>query len=91
MVTAFVLISVEDKRVHETVKALLQHKGVTEIHVVAGEYDMVAVIRVQDNATLANLITEKIVTAPGVERTKTLFALESHSRYDLNEIYGESK
>lgn len=91
MVTAFVLISVEDKRVHETVKALLQHKGVTEIHVVAGEYDMVAVIRVQDNATLANLITDKIVTAPGVERTKTLFALESHSRYDLNEIYGESK
>ena len=91
MVTAFVLISVEDKRVHETVKALLQHKGVTEIHVVAGEYDMVAVIRVQDNASLANLITDKIVTAPGVERTKTLFALESHSRYDLNEIYGESK
>ena len=89
MVTAFVLISVEDKRVHETVKALLQHDGVTEIHVVAGEYDIVAVIRVEDNATLANLITEKIVTAPGVERTKTLFALESHSRYDLNEIYGE--
>ena len=89
MVTAFVLISVEDKRVHETVKALLQHSGVTEIHVVAGEYDIVAVIRVEDNAILANLITEKIVTAPGVERTKTLFALESHSRYDLNEIYGE--
>ena len=91
MVTAFVLISVEDKRVHETVKALLQHSGVTEIHVVAGEYDIVAVIRVEDNAILANLITEKIVTAPGVERTKTLFALESHSHYDLNEIYGESK
>ena len=91
MVTAFVLISVEDKRVHETVKALLQHSGVTEIHVVAGEYDIVAVIRVEDNAILANLITEKIVTAPGVERTKTLFALESHSRYDLNEIYGESR
>ena len=89
MVTAFVLISVEDKRVHETVKALLQHSGVTEIHVVAGEYDIVAVIRVEDNAILANLIPEKIVTAPGVERTKTLFALESHSRYDLNEIYGE--
>ena len=91
MVTAFVLICVEDKRAHETVKALLQHKGVTEIHIVAGEYDMVAVIRVKSNEELASLITEKIVTAPGVERTKTLFALESHSRYDLNEIYGESR
>lgn len=88
MVTAFVLICVEDRKVHETVKSLLQHQGVTEIHVVAGEYDMVAVIRVKDNETLANLITDKIVTAPGVERTKTLFALESHSPHDLDEIFG---
>ena len=80
----------EDKRAHETVKALLQHKGVTEIHIVAGEYDMVAVIRVKSNEELASLITEKIVTAPGVERTKTLFALESHSSYDLAEIFGEN-
>lgn len=90
MVTAFVLICVEDKKVHETVKALLKHKGVTEIHIVAGEYDMVAVIRVKDNAELANLITEKIVSAPGVERTKTLFALESHSPYDLKEMFGDN-
>ena len=90
MVTAFVLICVEAKRAHETVKALLQHKGVTEIHIVAGEYDMVAVIRVKSNEELASIITEKIVTAPGVERTKTLFALESHSSYDLAEIYGDN-
>lgn len=90
MVTAFVLISVEDKRAHETVKALLQHHGVTEIHIVAGEYDMVAVVRVKSNEELASLITDKIVSAPGVERTKTLFALESHSSYDLNEIFGDN-
>jgi len=88
MVTAFVLICVEDKKVHETTKALLQHQGVTEIHVVAGEYDMVAVVRVRTNEELSSIITDKIVCAPGVERTKTLFALESHSPYDLNEIFG---
>ncbi|MDQ0289555.1 Lrp/AsnC family transcriptional regulator [Oligosphaera ethanolica] len=90
MVTAFVLISVEDKRVHETVRALLEQRGVTEVHVVAGEYDMVAVIRVQDNKDLANLITNTIVNAPGVERTKTLFALESHSTYDLPALFGNN-
>jgi DNA-binding Lrp family transcriptional regulator len=90
MVTAFVLISVEDRKVHETVRALLKHHGVTEIHIVAGEYDMVAVIRVKDNETLARLITDQIVNAPGVERTKTLFALESHSTFDLQDIYGET-
>lgn len=91
MVTAFVLISVEDRRVHETVRALLQHRGVTEIHIVAGEYDMVAVVRVQDNETLAKLITNEIVHAPGVERTKTLFALESHSTFDLNQIFSDNQ
>ena len=85
MVTAFVLISVEDRKVHETVKALIQCKGVTEIHVVAGDYDMVAVIRVADNMELGN----KIVNAPGVERTKTLFALESHSTFDLQSMFME--
>ena len=91
MVTAFVLISVEDRKVHETVKALLQQQGVTEIHIVAGEYDMVAIIRVPDNETLGNLITNQIVNAPGVERTKTLFALESHSHYDLAAMYSHQQ
>ena len=89
MVTAFVLISVEDRKVHETVKALMQCSGVTEIHIVAGDYDMVAVIRVADNMELGSLITNKIVNAPGVERTKTLFALESHSKFDLQSIFME--
>ena len=89
MVTAFVLISVEDRQVHETVKALLKVDGVSEIHVVAGDYDMVAVVRVMDNTQLGNIITNHIVNAPGVERTKTLFALESHSKFDLAQIFCE--
>jgi DNA-binding Lrp family transcriptional regulator len=56
---------------------------------VAGDYDMVAVIRVADNMELGNLITNKIVNAPGVERTKTLFALESHSTFDLQSMFME--
>ena len=43
MVTAFVLISVEDCSVHETVKTLLPVHGITEMHIVAGDYDLVAV------------------------------------------------
>ena len=31
----------------------------------------------------------KDVNAPGVERTKTLFALESHSKFDLQSIFME--
>ena len=89
MVTAFVLISIVDRKVHETVKALQKNPGVTEVHIVAGEYDLVAVIRVDSNEKLADIITNGIVNAPGVERTKTLFSLESYSSFDLNSIFSE--
>lgn len=89
MVTAFVLISITDYKVHETVDVLQKTPGVSEVHIVAGEYDLVAVIRVSNNEKLAELITGKIVDAPGVERTKTLFALESYSVYDLKKIFSE--
>jgi DNA-binding Lrp family transcriptional regulator len=83
MVTAFVLINVQDRKVHEIADSLLAYEGVTELHIVAGEYDMVAVLRVRDNQYLSELITQKIIHTSGVERTKTLFALESFSPFDL--------
>lgn len=89
MVTAFVLINVVDKKVHEAARVLWASDGVAEVHIIAGEYDLVAVVRVKDNVELSHVITHVIVNAPGVERTKTLFALESFSIYDLNAIFSE--
>ncbi|MBN2450079.1 MAG: Lrp/AsnC ligand binding domain-containing protein [Lentisphaeria bacterium] len=88
MVTAFVLIQVQDKKVRELAEQLLGFAGVTEVHVVAGEYDIVAVVRVADNHDLSDLITRRIVPAPGVGRTKTLFSLECHSTYALEALFG---
>ena len=88
MVTAFVLINVQDKKVHEIAQNLLAYEGVTELHVVAGEYDMVAILRVRDNQDLSTLITQNIIHTSGVERTKTLFALESFSPFDLSACFG---
>ena len=87
MVTAFVLISVKNKQFRETADHLLRFPGITELHLVAGEYDMVAVVRVGTNPELSQLITQHIVQAPGVERTKTLFALETFSRFDLSKVF----
>jgi DNA-binding Lrp family transcriptional regulator len=88
MVTAFVLISVKDKQFRQTSDYLLQFPGITELHLVAGEYDMVAVVRVASNPELSHLITSHIIQAPGVERTKTLFALDTYSLFDLSALYG---
>jgi DNA-binding Lrp family transcriptional regulator len=83
MVTAFVLINIEDKNVKKLAETLLEFPGIKEVYPVAGEYDMVAVVRVGDNHALSELITEKIIHATGVLRTKTLFALQCYSKHDI--------
>lgn len=87
MVTAFVLVNIRDRKTQDIAEELLTQEGVKEAHVVAGEYDMVAVVRVADNSTLSHLITECIAHIDGIERTKTLFALRSFSSYDLSSIF----
>jgi DNA-binding Lrp family transcriptional regulator len=69
---------------------MLEMPGICEVHVVAGEYDMVAVIRVADNQSLSELITGRLIHTPGVHRTKTLVALRSHSPFDLEQAFGQS-
>jgi DNA-binding Lrp family transcriptional regulator len=76
MVTAFVLINVEDRHLQEIAAGLKQYEGIDEVHVVAGEYDMLAVVRVEDNAALARLLTDNVMHTPGVQRTKTLISLQ---------------
>ena len=88
MVTAFVLIHVEGTRLRDVADSLLAFPGVKEVHVVAGEYDIVAVLRVKENAQLSELITGQIIHVAGVERTKTLFALESYCEHDLSKLFG---
>mgnify|MGYP006291188385 CR=1 FL=1 len=87
MVTAFVLINVQDETMSDIAGELLTFDGVKEVHVVAGEYDMVAVVRVKENSALSDLITQKVIHVAGVERTKTLFALQSYSHLDLGAVY----
>ncbi|MEA2011491.1 MAG: Lrp/AsnC ligand binding domain-containing protein [Verrucomicrobiota bacterium] len=87
MVTAIVLINVERKEVKKAVDSLMGMEGITEVYPVAGEYDMVAMIRVKDNHILSKLITEKITHMESIHHTKTLFALGVHSKIDLDKAY----
>ena len=87
MVNAFILINIEEKNVREITNNLLEVEGVTEVYPIAGEYDILAVVRVIDNPTLANIIIEEIIHKPGVRHTKTLFALDSYAKVDLEEVF----
>ena len=62
--------------------------GVAEIYAVAGEYDLVVIIRVKNNADLAEIIASKMThDIRGIIHTKTLVTLNSYSKYDLEKIF----
>jgi len=87
MVTAIVLINAERKRVQETADALHKLPGISEVYSVAGEYDLVAVIRVRENEELAELITGHLLKLEGIQKTETLIAFAAYSKYDLEHIF----
>jgi DNA-binding Lrp family transcriptional regulator len=77
MVTAIVLINTNAVRIHEIGRQLSELPEVQNTYLVAGEYELICVIKAADNQTLSQIITRNIVHVEGVERTKTLLALET--------------
>jgi DNA-binding Lrp family transcriptional regulator len=87
MVTAIVLINTRRDKIPETVQALVDLPGVAEVYSVAGEYDVAAIIRVKENEQLADLVTRRMLKLDGIERTHTLIAFESFSKFDLDRMF----
>jgi len=88
MVTAVVLINVSRSKLQEVVQALLGIEGVSEVYTVAGEYDLVAMVRVASNQALSKIVCDTLPhQVSGITHTKTLFALEAKSRHDLAKLF----
>lgn len=87
MITAIVLINVERTKVDEVAQRLLTLDGVTEAFSVAGQYDLVALIRTKTNEQIADLVTSRILDIPHITRTETLMAFKAFSRDDLGAMF----
>jgi DNA-binding Lrp family transcriptional regulator len=87
MVTALVLMHVEGDRVDEVAQRLIAWPGVSEVYSIAGGWDLAAILRVQRNEEVADLVTHKILKTPGVEETETLIAFKAYSRHDLERMF----
>ena len=87
MVNAIILINAVRNKIPETVAALAELPGVAEVYSVAGQYDVVAIIRVKENEQLAELVTKKMLKLEGIERTSTLIAFEAFSKFDLERMF----
>ncbi|MBW2148657.1 MAG: Lrp/AsnC ligand binding domain-containing protein [Deltaproteobacteria bacterium] len=87
MVTAIVLIHADRKMINETAEELVKTEGISEVYSVAGQWDLVAVVRAKDNELLADIITNHMLRLPGILKTETLIAFRALSRYDLERLF----
>ena len=87
MVNAFVLANVKRNAINETAQALLEIDGVTEVYSVAGDWDIVIVIRVQENDQLADVVTNHMLQLDAIVKTKTLIGFRAFSNHDLDRLF----
>ena len=83
MVTAIILITMEQGQVPEVAEALMKLPGIAEAYSVAGEYDLVAIARVRLHEDLAELVTAQLQRIPGILATNTLIAFRAYAMKDL--------
>ena len=88
MATAIILINVERARIQSASQEILGLPGITEVYSVAGDWDLVAIARVDENDKLAKLVTEDMIAIKGIISTNTLIAFRQYSRYDLDRMFG---
>lgn len=87
MVSTVVLLNVERGKINEVATKLAELDGVSEVFSVAGRFDLVAILRVKDNESMAELVTEEMLHINGVTRSETLVAFRVFSRHDLESMF----
>ena len=86
-VHAVVLIQCEVDEISEAAQAIADLDGVSEVYSVAGEFDLIAIVRVADHGDLATVIPGGIAKVEGVERTETLTSFPVYSNHDLERLF----
>jgi len=86
-VHAVVLIQCEVDEISEAAQAIADIDGVSEVYSVAGEFDLIAIVRVAEHVDLATVIPGGIAMVDGVERTETLISFQVYSKHDLERLF----
>lgn len=87
MVSSIVLMNIERGMISTVANVLTDIDGVSEVYSVAGQYDLVCVIRVKDNDKLAEVVTEKMLQVDGILETETLISFRVYSKHDLENMF----
>ena len=86
-VHAVVLIQCDVDGLAAAAEAIADLDGVSEVYSVAGEFDLVAIVRVPAHDDLAKVIPGGIARVDGVARTESLIAFQVYSKHDLERMF----
>ncbi|MFB9236219.1 Lrp/AsnC family transcriptional regulator [Plantactinospora siamensis] len=87
MITAIVLIDCATDSIPEVAEALAELPGVSEVYSVAGNTDLIAIVRVREFDQVAEVIAGRISKVPGVTNTESHIAFRAYSQHDLEEAF----
>jgi len=87
MITTIVMVSVEANRIPEVAQEIAGLDGVSEVYSVAGDVDLIAIVRVREFDQIAEVIAGRLSKVAGVLHTDTHVAFRAYSRHDLDTAF----
>ncbi|MFW6437204.1 MAG: Lrp/AsnC family transcriptional regulator [Halococcoides sp.] len=76
MVIAFSMVTANTGEADRLKREIEAIEGVTEVHVVAGDVDLIARVAVDSPADVKSVAADQIQSIDGVERTQTYIAMD---------------
>lgn len=87
MITAIVMVAVDANRIPEVAEEIAGLDGVSEVYSVAGDVDLIAIVRVKEFDAIAEVIAGRLSKIDGVVHTDTHIAFRAYSRHDLESTF----
>jgi DNA-binding Lrp family transcriptional regulator len=81
------MVSVESDKIPEVAQEIADIDGVSEVYSVAGDVDLIAVVRVREFDAIADVIAGRLSKVAGVVHTDTHIAFRAYSRHDLEATF----
>jgi DNA-binding Lrp family transcriptional regulator len=87
MLHAFLMIRAVPQRVAALAEELADVPGIAEVYSVAGDVDLIGIVRVAHHDDLASVVTGRVAALEGIIETRTMVAFQAFSRHDLDALW----
>ena len=87
VITAIVMVHAAVDQIPEVAERLADLDGVSEVYSVAGDVDLVALVRVRRHDELHEVIAGRVNKVEGIRSTQTLIAFQAYSKHDLEATF----